>query len=90
MGQLTNGQHGALMVTAADLTEGHCTGPVAVGLLDTSCGRGRFANCLGGHTEIGLIHHLIHTVDKPIICYQCHQCFADHQTLYTGISSISN
>ena len=57
MGQLADEQHGALMVMTADLTEGHGTGPVAVGLLDTSCGRGRVASCLSGHTEICLIHH---------------------------------
>ena len=68
----------------------HGNGPVLVGLLYASFGMGRFVSCLGGHTEICLIHHWIHTGDKPIICYQCRQCFADHQTLHTGISSISN
>ena len=46
-GQFADEELCALLVTT-DLTEGHGTGPVPVGLLYTSCGRGRFASCLGG------------------------------------------
>ena len=45
-GQLADEELCALLVTA-DLTEGHGTGPVPVGVLDTSCGRGRFVSSLG-------------------------------------------
>ena len=46
-GQLADEEFGALLVTT-DLTESHGTGPVPVGLLDASCGRGGLASCLGG------------------------------------------
>ena len=46
-GKLADEELSALLVTT-DLTESYGTGPVPVGLLDTSCGRGRFASCLGG------------------------------------------
>ena len=45
--QLADEELSALLVTT-DLTESYGTGPVPVGFLDTSCGRGRFASCLGG------------------------------------------
>ena len=38
-GQLPDEELSALLVTT-DLTQGHGTGPVTVGFLDTSCGRG--------------------------------------------------
>merc|ERR1711895_44318 len=46
-GKLADEELSALLVTT-DLTEGNGTGPVPVGLLDASCGRGGFASCLGG------------------------------------------
>ena len=46
-GELADEKLCALLVTA-DLTESHGTGPVPVGLLDASCGRGGLASCLGG------------------------------------------
>ena len=46
-GELADEKLCALLVTT-DLTESHGTGPVPVGLLDASCGRGGFASCLGG------------------------------------------
>ena len=46
-GQLADEELGGLLVTT-DLTESNGTGPVTVGLLDTSGGRGRFAGRLGG------------------------------------------
>ena len=46
-GKLADEELSALLVTA-DLTESNGTGPVPVGLLDTSCGRGGLASCLGG------------------------------------------
>ena len=46
-GEFADEELSALLVTA-DLTESHGTGPVPVGLLDTSCGRGGLASCLGG------------------------------------------
>ena len=42
-GKLADEELCALLVTT-DLTEGHGTGPVPVGLLDASCGRGGFAS----------------------------------------------
>ena len=36
------------LLVPPDLTESNCSGPVSVGLLDTSCGRGGLASCLGG------------------------------------------
>merc|ERR1711895_36749 len=38
----------SLLLVTTDLTESYGTRPVPVGFLDTSCGRGRFASCLGG------------------------------------------
>ena len=46
-GKLADEELSALLVTT-DLTESYSTGPVSVGLLDTSCGRGGLASCLGG------------------------------------------
>ena len=46
-GQLPDEELSALLVTA-DLTESHGTGPVTMGLLDSSCSRGRLASSLGG------------------------------------------
>ena len=46
-GQLADEELGGLLVSP-DLTEGHCAGPVPVGLLDSPCGRGRLAGSLGG------------------------------------------
>ena len=46
-GQLADEEFSALLV-ATDFTEGHGTGPVPVGLLDASCGRGGLASSLGG------------------------------------------
>lgn len=46
-GQLPDEELSALLVTT-DLTQGYGTGPVTVGLLDTSCGRGGLASSLGG------------------------------------------
>ena len=46
-GKLADEELSALLVTT-DLTESYGTRPVPVGFLDTSCGRGRFASCLGG------------------------------------------
>lgn len=46
-GQLADEQLGALLVTA-DLPEGHSSGPVPVGLLDTTGGWGALTGCLGG------------------------------------------
>ena len=46
-GELADEEFSALLVSA-DLTESHGTGPVPVGLLDASCGRGGLASCLGG------------------------------------------
>ena len=45
--QLPDEELGALLVTP-DLTESDGTGPVAMGLLDTTCSRGRLASSLGG------------------------------------------
>ena len=45
--QLPDQELGALLVTT-DLTKGNSSGPVTVGLLDTSCSRGRLASSLGG------------------------------------------
>ena len=45
--QLPDEELSALLVTP-DLTESDGTGPVAMGLLDTTCSRGRLASCLGG------------------------------------------
>ena len=50
--QLPDEQFGALLVTA-DLTESHGARPVAVGLLDTSRGRGRLASSLGSELLAG-------------------------------------
>ena len=46
-GQLADQQLGGFLV-ATDLTESHGTGPVTMGLLDTSGGRGALASGLGG------------------------------------------
>jgi len=46
-GQLADQKLGGLLVTT-DLTESHCTGPVTMGLLHTSGGRGALASGLGG------------------------------------------
>ena len=46
-GQLADEQLGGLLVTT-DLTKSHGTGPVTVGLLHTSGGRGGLASGLGG------------------------------------------
>ena len=46
-GELADEEFSALLVTT-DFTESYGTGPVPVGLLDTSCGRGGLASCLGG------------------------------------------
>ena len=46
-GQLADEELSALLVTS-DLTESYGTGPVPVGFLDASCGRGGLASCLGG------------------------------------------
>jgi hypothetical protein len=46
-GQLTDQQLGGLLVPP-DLTEGHGTGPVPMGLLNASGGRGRFPRSLSG------------------------------------------
>ena len=46
-GQLTDEKLGALLVTA-DLTESHCSGPVAMRLLHSAGGRGALASGLGG------------------------------------------
>ena len=46
-GELADEKLGALLVST-DLTESHGTGPVPMGFLDSSCGRSRFASCLGG------------------------------------------
>ena len=46
-GKLADEELSALLVTT-DFTKSHGTGPVPVGLLDASCGRGRLASCLGG------------------------------------------
>jgi len=46
-GELADEEFSALLVTT-DLTESDGTGPVPVGLLDASCGRGGFASSLGG------------------------------------------
>ena len=46
-GQLPDEELSALLVTP-DLTEGDGAGPVTMGLLDTTCSRGRLASSLGG------------------------------------------
>ena len=46
-GQLPDEELSALLVTT-DLTESHGTGPVTMGLLDSSGSRGRLASSLGG------------------------------------------
>ena len=46
-GQLPDEELSALLVTP-DLTESDGTGPVTMGLLDTTCSRGRLASSLGG------------------------------------------
>ena len=46
-GQLTDEELGGLLVPP-DLSEGDCTGPVSVGLLNSSGGRSRFSGCLRG------------------------------------------
>lgn len=45
--QLADEELGALLVTT-DLTESHCPGPVTMGLLHSSGGRGALAGSLGG------------------------------------------
>ena len=46
-GELPDEELGRLLV-ASDLTQSHCPWPVAVGLLDTSGGRGALSGSLGG------------------------------------------
>ena len=46
-GQLADEELGRFLVSP-DLTESDCSGPVSVGLLDASGGRGALAGCLGG------------------------------------------
>ena len=46
-GQFPDEQLSALLVTS-DLSQSNGSRPVPVGLLDTSCGRGGLASCLGG------------------------------------------
>ena len=46
-GELADEQLGGFLVPP-DLTEGHGSGPVSVGLLDTSGGGGALPGCLGG------------------------------------------
>jgi len=46
-GELADEQLGRLLVTT-DLSESHGTGPVPMGLLHSSGGRGTLASCLGG------------------------------------------
>ena len=46
-GQLADQELGGLLVTA-DLTESHCSGPVTMGLLHASGGRGALTSGLGG------------------------------------------
>ena len=46
-GEFPDEELSALLVTT-NLTESNSTRPVAMGLLDTSCSRGRFASSLGG------------------------------------------
>ena len=45
--QLADQKFGALLVTT-DFTEGHCSGPVSMGLLHSSGGRGALTSGLGG------------------------------------------
>jgi len=45
--QLADQELGGLLVTT-DLTESHCSGPVTMGLLDSTSGRGALASSLGG------------------------------------------
>lgn len=45
-GQLSDQQLSGLLVTT-DLTEGHCSRPVTMGLLDSTCGRGTLTGSLG-------------------------------------------
>ena len=51
-GQLTDQELGGLLVTP-DLTEGDCSGPVPVGLLDSAGGGGRLTGGLGGQLLTG-------------------------------------
>ena len=51
-GQLPDEELSALLVTP-DLTEGDGAGPVTMGLLDTTCSRGRLASSLGGKLLAG-------------------------------------
>ena len=51
-GKLPDEELSALLVTT-DLTQGDGTGPVTVGFLDTSGGRGRLASCLCGQLLAG-------------------------------------
>ena len=46
-GQLADEKLSGLLVTT-DLTESDCAWAITMGLLDSSCGRGRFAGSLGG------------------------------------------
>ena len=46
-GQLADEKLGGLLVTP-DLTESNCAWAITMGLLDSSCGRGRLASSLGG------------------------------------------
>lgn len=46
-GQLADQELGRLLVTT-DLTEGHCAGPVTMGLLHSAGGRGALTSGLGG------------------------------------------
>jgi len=45
--ELADEEFGALLVTT-DLTEGHCSGPVTMGLLHSTGGRGALSGSLGG------------------------------------------
>ena len=51
-GELADEKLGRLLVSS-DLTESDGAGPVTMGLLDTTCGRGRLASCLGGKLLAG-------------------------------------
>ncbi len=51
-GELTDQKLGRLLV-ASDLTESNCTGPIPVGFLDTTGGRGRFSGGFGSQLLAG-------------------------------------
>ena len=73
-GEFPDEELGALLVTA-DLTESHSTGPVAMGLLDTSSSRSRLASSLGGQlltwglASGGLTSGLLGTRHLQRLCY---------------------